>query len=193
MIAGVHWRPTKGGLAMADGDQIEFTRDIWLADEHPLEVRHRDRQAFDRENAIRDLTKALDIDRSNFANYKLRGRLLLDKSDYPRARRDYERAIELEPEDAESLFFLGVVHREMGQYDEAIRSFNSSLELNPSIAPLVEEVHYFRGLTYKEVGELKKALEDFRWLLDLDPCDDEALSLREEVCAALRGTLPTSQ
>lgn len=172
---------------------MEFTRDIWLADEHPLVIRHRDRQVYDTENAIRNLTKALDIDRSNFANYKLRGRLLLDKRDYPGALRDYERAVRLEPEDAESLFLLGVAQKEMGQHEKAIRSFNSSLELNPSIAPLVEEAHYFRGLTYREVGELEKALEDFDHLLDLDPDDDEALSLREEVRAALRDAPPMSQ
>lgn len=55
----------------------------------------------------------------------------LERSDWPRARREYEEAMKAAPGNDVLFFNLGLIFAERGLYDEAITAFRRSSEINP--------------------------------------------------------------
>jgi tetratricopeptide (TPR) repeat protein len=55
----------------------------------------------------------------------------LERSDWPRARREYQEAMRAAPHNDVLFFNLGLIFGASGLYDEAIAAFRRSAEINP--------------------------------------------------------------
>ena len=109
------------------------------------------------DEAIADLTKAIELEPRRYYGYERRGNLYKKMHWYIEALADYAKAIEMEPgfkwlwEDYMRLC------RMSRRYDLAIDFYTKLLETNPNIVTC----YHYRGKCYEELGETAKAQADF--------------------------------
>jgi len=83
------------------------------------------------DQAISDLTNAIEL-KSNYAKaYFGRGCIYDQKSKYDQAIADYTKAIELDPKYAGIYYNRGIDYVNESNYDQAILDFTKAVELNP--------------------------------------------------------------
>lgn len=158
------------------------------------------------DDAIADLSKAIELDPANAEHYS--GRAFIysmladyywDKADYywyqnenqlyeecltsfidsnNKAIADFTKAVELAPECAEFYFSRGQCYAGNGDYARAITDFTKAIELGREDWA----VYFNRACAYREVGDRNKALADYRKALTLS--EDEWT--REQVSKAIK-------
>ena len=88
-------------------------------------------EAGEYDEAIRNYTKAIEIE-SEFANaYSARGSAYSRKGEYDRAITDYNRAIELDQNFAEAYLMRGIVYDRKKEHEKAVSDLNFYLKLLP--------------------------------------------------------------
>lgn len=115
--------------------------------------------------AIKNYTKAIEMNQKYSEAYFNRGNAYLDHREYIKAIDDYTKVIELTPEDAAAYFNRGFALHENEEYLKAIEDYTRVIELTPE-----DVAAYFnRGLSYNKNGELLKAIADYTKAIELNP------------------------
>jgi tetratricopeptide (TPR) repeat protein len=171
--ADPHTLSLRGGIFRRQGDHgaslRDFERALEIAPELPTlwfnrGLAHKSRGApGDRERAIRDYTKAIDLgcpDKSDVLEE--RAYLLRLQGDLAGAKRDLAAAVELSAKDADIRVAYGEVLERQGDLPGAVVQFTAAIELEPTVL-----LHWVaRGGVQKD---LEAALRDFDEALRLDP------------------------
>lgn len=121
------------------------------------------------DEAIRDLSRTIEINPRNTWSYVARGHAYADKKDFPRAFKDQEAAIKLEPS-AVTYTGRAIDLMAAGAYDLAIADLNEALRRD-------EKYFYgylYRGDANRRKGDFDAAQADYRKALELRPNDDFA-------------------
>lgn len=137
------------------------------------------------DDALKDLTKALEIDPMYVDALIIRGNLytsLFMKQDFKiknirLALADFSLAHKLQPDSLDALAGAVISHSILKHYDECIDLCNIALKLEPNAA----KWYYWRGNAYFEKKEYDKALEDLNQSISLDPNNIEAYRRRAAV------------
>ena len=158
------------------------------------------------DDAIADLSKAIELDPANAEHYS--GRAFIysmladyywDKADYywyqnenqlyeecltsfidnnNKAIADFTKAVELAPECAKFYFSRGQCYAGNGDYVSAITDYTNAIELGREDGA----VYFNRACAYRELGDKNKALADYRKALTLS--EDEWT--REQISKAIK-------
>ena len=122
--------------------------------------------------AIKNYTKAIDLDPEAVRAYRNRGIAYGSKGDYDRAIQDFNQALTLDPDNAFAYRRRGIAYGSKGDYDRAIQDFNQALTLDPDSAAAYRR----RGIAFSSKGDHDRAIQDFNQALVLDP--DNAFTYR---------------
>lgn len=108
------------------------------------------------DNAISDLTTALDNEKSDANIFIARARALFNKRDFDKAMLDLVEAIRLDPKNSIPVNLMGKNHFMLANYDIALKFFDEAIELDPN--------HYNafvnRATTYYRTNKLSEAMKD---------------------------------
>ena len=108
------------------------------------------------DNAITDLTTALDNEKGDVNIWVARARALFNKRDYDKAMLDLAEAIKLDPKSSIPINLMGKNHFMLANYDIALKFFGEAIELDPN--------HYNafvnRATTYYRTNQLPEAMKD---------------------------------
>lgn len=149
--------------------------------------------------AIRDYSKAIELDPLYAGGYNDRGAAFAKVGNYSQAIEDYTKAIGINPKFASAYYNRGAVHYKLGNYSQAIKDYTATIEINPwygnaynnlgiaysdsgnyglsvavftkaiEIDPKNAETYYNRGLTYYYLKSYDKAVNDFSKAIGINP------------------------
>lgn len=147
------------------------------------------------DNAITDLTTALDKEKGDANIFIARARALFNKRDYDQAMLDLAEAIKLDPKNSVPVNLMGKNHFMLANYDIALKFFGDAIELDPN--------HYNafvnRATTYYRTNKLPEAMKDVNAAyLMLPPGDSRGRALLqlkvaiERAFASQQGVAPAS-
>ncbi|HET7289822.1 MAG TPA: tetratricopeptide repeat protein, partial [Thermodesulfobacteriota bacterium] len=126
------------------------------------------------QDAMAKLQESIKTDPDFAPTYTLLGKIYASSQD-PKEREQsvgiLERAVQLDPDDAESLLFLGIMDTEAGNYESAEARFKKITELYPDN----EKSYFFLGKLYYEKGDYARAEENYKKALDINPSFGSAL------------------
>ena len=111
----------------------------------------------DYDNALEDLSRAIDIRTDDGEVYFLRGMVYLYKKENKMASDDLDKAIELKFDSAELYFNRGNLYQQQNENSDAIENYNIALIKKEDYA----EVYYRRGQSRYDLDQVEEALEDF--------------------------------
>ncbi|MFE7395107.1 tetratricopeptide repeat protein, partial [Streptomyces sp. NPDC057582] len=123
------------------------------------------RQAGHYDQAITDLTTALNIDPTLAWALAQRGEAHRQAGHYDQAITDYTAALNIDPTYAWALASRGETHRQAGRYDQAITDLTAALNIDPTLAWALAE----RGEAHRQAGHYDQAITDYTAALDLNP------------------------
>jgi len=115
-------------------------------------------QKKDYNKAIKEYTKAIELNPKSAIYYNNRGVSYDDLGKYTTAIADYTKAIELNPKYADAYSNRGVSYHELGKYTTAIADYTKAIELNPKHA----DAYSNRGVSYRKLNQHDKAVADFK-------------------------------
>jgi tetratricopeptide (TPR) repeat protein len=121
----------------------------------------------ERERAIADFTKAIEIDSGYADAYLARGRAYWsERFDDARALADYDKAIALAPKGPRAHVARGIFYFDQipNQITRALADYNKAIEFDPAHG----EAYIHRGLLYAFNGEPARAKADFAKVLEID-------------------------
>jgi hypothetical protein len=121
-----------------------------------------------RQNAVNDYTKAIQLDPNYAAAYKNRGVSYANLSQRQNAIDDYTKAIQLDPNYAAAYNNRGVSYGNLGQHQNAVNDYTKAIQLDPNYAAAYNN----RGVSYRELGDYASAGSD----------DAKACSLDNQYC-----------
>ena len=78
------------------------------------------------EKAIKDYSKAIELNPISAEAYNNRGTAYRELKQWERAIEDYNKAIELNPNYTEAYWNRGIAYPETGQYDESVRDMKKA-------------------------------------------------------------------
>lgn len=108
--------------------------------------------------AIKDFTKAIEIDPTFSGYYIQRGYAFYSLEDHNKAEVDLSYAIEINPDFPHTYNIRGYNRIALEEDKKAVEDFTKSLELDPEF----HDSYYGRGLAYYNLYEDEKACEDFK-------------------------------
>jgi tetratricopeptide (TPR) repeat protein len=85
------------------------------------------------EKALKDFTRAIDIDSTRADGFVGRANTLNTMGRYEESLKDYDIAIEIDPKLANAYVNRGSAYSHLGQYKKAIADYEKGLELDPKI------------------------------------------------------------
>jgi tetratricopeptide (TPR) repeat protein len=129
------------------------------------------------DQAIADLSKAIELEPRNFRNFLARGNLHEFKKDDALALTDYTEAIRCDPAQAKGYFSRGCVYQASGDDNKAVADFNRAM----AIGPRQSRWYVKRGISYSRQGEFDRAMADYRQAIVLNPREAEAYRCRASV------------
>jgi protein O-mannosyl-transferase len=112
----------------------------------------------DMDEAIKNLTRCINLNSSFVSAYRDRGNAYLDNGNLENAMADFKKVIGFYPEDQIAYNNMGVINARLNKYYLAIEDYNKSLSINP-----LNPITYFnRGLIYLSIKDTSRACEDFK-------------------------------
>jgi len=129
------------------------------------------------DQAIKDFTRAIQLEPQNAVNYKERGDVYIEKNNDDKALADFSQAIKLDPYDVDAYKKRGITYNRKKDYSKAIADCNQAIRLNPNDA----DAYICRGSVYLGKGDYDKAYADYNQVLRLDPNNENANLLLEFV------------
>jgi len=108
----------------------------------------------EREEAIKKLNSAVQINESFSLAYSLLGEIYQEMQDYERSAASYEKATELNPWSFNNHFNLGRVYQLMKKFTQAVRAYSRACELKPEHL----EAHLNNAKCYYEIQDYQNAL-----------------------------------
>jgi formylglycine-generating enzyme required for sulfatase activity/Tfp pilus assembly protein PilF/tRNA A-37 threonylcarbamoyl transferase component Bud32 len=129
------------------------------------------------EEAIADVSKAIELDATNPLYWFARGTYYLDLANPLEALSNMERAIELDPDYAVAWAERGSALMALGEPDPAVESFERAIELDP------QECIAYRGLAevYRDQGQYEMALAACDRALERCPHLDSTYVVRGQI------------
>jgi protein O-mannosyl-transferase len=169
----------------------------------------------DKQGAIKDYDKAIEINPNYLYAINNRGRAKLEAGDKTGALKDYSKSIEINPHDARPFNNRGLMKLELDDKLGAIQDFNKAIEINPNYAqafgnrgnakaslgymrgaildynkaiyinPKESHAYILRGNSKNALGDKQGAINDFNKAIDLNPNDGETYYSRGNAKASL--------
>ena len=127
----------------------------------------------DKDSALADFNKAIELAPTATYIYSGRGKFYEDLQDFSKAVEDYTRAIELTTQGnslALSYQNRGNVYRKLNKYSAAIEDYSKAIEFmenQPKKNPLLAWIYRSRGECYQSIGDGAKAQADFKKFAEL--------------------------
>jgi len=115
--------------------------------------------------AIKDYTKAIELDPKYAISYNNRGNAKGLLRDYDEAIQDYTRAIELNPENVATYNNRGRAKIFLIDYHGAIQDYDKAIELDPKYAISYNN----RGNAKRLLGDYDEAIQDYTKVIQLNP------------------------
>ncbi|MFF0896290.1 tetratricopeptide repeat protein, partial [Streptomyces sp. NPDC003278] len=119
------------------------------------------------DQAVTDLTAALELDPTYAWAHGSRGQAHHQAGRYDQAIADLTAALELDPTYAWALAHRGEAHQQAGRYDQAVTDLTAALELDPTLAWALG----IRGRAHRQAGHYEKARVDLERAVEIDPAD----------------------
>jgi tetratricopeptide (TPR) repeat protein len=116
------------------------------------------------DDAIKDYSKAIELDPKYSIAFFNRGHALSKIENYEQAIVDYTKAIELDTKFTVAYNNRGYSYRKMGNYQQAIKDFNKAIELNPDYVIS----YYNRGVAYRILENYNQAIVEFSKAIELN-------------------------
>jgi tetratricopeptide (TPR) repeat protein len=109
------------------------------------------------DNAVREYTRAIEINTNYLGAYWNRGVCYEIKKEYDQALADYTAGLRINPNQAELYHGIGVVYRDqMKDYDRAIEQFTMGIKYNSKFL----QAYVNRGVCYYYKNDYDRALKD---------------------------------
>src|SRR4029453_9697806 len=131
----------------------------------------------DRNGAIADFSRAIELDPKSVSPVYNRGITRLQKGDYERAITDLSRAIELSPNTADYYNDRGLAKLRKQDNDGALADFTRAIELDPKSALAYRNRAVARNIKKDADG----ALADYNRAIELDPKNASAFNNRGNI------------
>jgi tetratricopeptide (TPR) repeat protein len=136
------------------------------------------------ERALKDLSRAIQLDSFNAWSFVQRGLTFVQITEYDRALQDYDQALRIQPDYAWAFAVRGDVYYSLSNYERAIADYNQAI-VNESgsgnealgLTALIE-VRFDRGRALARSGDFDQAIRDFDACIAHDPRWNEALRER---------------
>ncbi|GEM_PF-713875 len=119
----------------------------------------------DYNNALEDLSRAIDIRTDDGEVYFLRGMVYLYKKENKMASDDLDKAIELKFDSAELYYNRGYLYQQQGLYSDAINDYDTAISKKEDYG----EAYYRRGRSKYGLDLVEASLTDFKRALPLQP------------------------
>ena len=146
--------------------------------------------ADDADDALVNLSKAIDLNPNYVDAYFLRGLIYGSQYDFDKAIADFEKVVELDPSHTDAKAMYADAYAARGadyalekNYDKAIADFERAIELDPDKAEFkaaAAATYFLRGATRYEEGDnesafadLDRAISDIEKIIELDPDNSE--------------------
>lgn len=126
------------------------------------------------DQAIADLTKAIDVDPKHGLAHANRGLAYSAKKEYERAIADLSKAIEINPNFAGAYSSRGFAHLAKKEYELAIADYNKAIEMDSKNALAFAN----RGVANSNLGRRNEAISDMRTAASIDPANQ---SIKDEL------------
>lgn len=143
------------------------------------------------EDALNDLTRAIELDPKDGWSFHVRGRTLQRLGQFGFALEDLTKSINQEPLPRKIYLYRASVYRDLGQYDAALADCQQAIDLDPERNARWfrrEEAYALRGDIYADdLQQYDKAAEEYAKALELDP---QNASLTEKHERALQAVKP---
>ena len=107
-------------------------------------------------DAIKDFTKAMELNSDNLILPFNRGTAYIQTSDWKKAKADFDKVLSIRPDYVNAWLNRGIVLLNMKKYDEALADFNEGLRLNPRYPNLYRA----RAVAFKMKGSNTLAQAD---------------------------------
>jgi tetratricopeptide (TPR) repeat protein len=134
--------------------------------------RHLDAKRYDQ--AIADLTRAIEFDPQSSDAYFFRAAAYFHKRDYGKALADNGEVVRLRPRYCIPYYNRGIIHQINGDPDRAIAEFSEAIQINPRYTTAL----FARGSSYLDKHQYELAMRDFDTGLKLDDKDAGAYNNR---------------
>ena len=121
--------------------------------------------ASEADRAMREYSRAIELDPKYAFAYINRGNIYSNKNDYDLAITDYTRAIELDPKSVSAYNNRGNAYYRKNDHDRAITDYNKAIELSPKYAVAYDN----RGDAYRGKNDHDRAIADYNKAIELDP------------------------
>ncbi len=115
------------------------------------------------DEAIKEFTKAIELDPLFAETYNGRGLVYSSLSQFERAIKDYDQAISLNPQYAEAYYNRGLAYFYLGQFERAIREYDRAIFLDPQYAVAYAN----RARSYTLLGMDAEAQQDVNQAVEL--------------------------
>lgn len=109
------------------------------------------------DQAIKDYSKAIELDSDYAWAYSNRGLVYYDLQNYEQAISDYDKALELNPIYIDAYNNRGNAYLVLRNYSRAISDYTEAIKIDPNFAMAYNN----RGVAYEEFGEIEKAEKNF--------------------------------
>ncbi|GHT83929.1 hypothetical protein FACS1894137_06260 [Spirochaetia bacterium] len=126
------------------------------------------RENEDYEGAIREFSKAIELEPDYYSAYVGRGLAYQGKEEYDRAIADFTRAIKIDPDakDVDNVYNVRAeTYREQEDYASAIADYTKAIQINPDAS----FAFCGRGEAYSGNGDDARAIKDFSKAIQLNP------------------------
>ena len=117
----------------------------------------------EKEKAIEDFTRAVQIDPKLAMAYSNRGSAYFDLGQKEKAIRDFTQAIQIDPKYANAYFNRGTAYSELGEKEKAVEDYTQAIQIDPKYT----DAYFNRGYVYGELGEKDLGIMDFQKCVEL--------------------------
>ncbi|MBN1832233.1 MAG: TonB family protein [Deltaproteobacteria bacterium] len=116
------------------------------------------------DQAIKEFTEVLKMDRAYSPGYSGRGMAYLNQGQYKEAIADFNEAIKIVPENGYYYRLRGHVYHELEDYQKAVEDYNKAIEREPDMI----DAYFSRGEVLRKQGHYREAIEDYTKVIELD-------------------------
>ena len=126
----------------------------------------------DRNSAIVNFRKAIEINPKFFLAYNNLGNAFNDLGKYDDALFQYQQSIKIKPDYAQAYYNQGCVYRDTYKYNESIERYKQAIKIKPDYADAYTNL----GYVLRHVGKLEEAIENYQKAINFKPNFIEAYS-----------------